>query len=70
MAAATTPMPPASSRLTLGGITIGLRALGYSVSKSWVYRQGVTPSYPKATTARYSWDDLEKFVILAEEAGK
>jgi len=70
MSTTTTPMPPATSRLSIGGITTALRALGYTVSKSWTYRQGVTPSYPKATTARYSWDDLEKFVILAEEAGK
>jgi len=67
MSAATTT-PPTSERLSIGGITTALRALGYTVSKSWVYRQGVTPSYPKATTARYSWDDLEKFITLAEEA--
>jgi len=69
MSAATTT-PPTSERLSIGGITTALRALGYSVSKSWTYRQGVRPSYPKATTARYSWNDLEKFVILAEEARK
>ena len=69
MSAATTT-PPTSERLSIGGITTALRALGYSVSKSWVYRQGVTPSYPKATTARFSWRDLEEFIALAEEAGK
>jgi hypothetical protein len=70
MPASTTPMPPSSSRLSIGGITTCLRALGYTVSKSWTYRQGVTPSYPKATTARFSWGDLEKFIALAEEARK
>jgi len=69
MAAATTT-PPTSERLTIAQMTSCLRALGYSVSKSWVYRQGVTPSYPKATTARFSWRDLEEFITLAEEAGK
>ena len=65
-----TATPPTSERLSIGGITTALRALGYSVSKSWVYRQGVRPSYPKATTARYSWDDLERFITLAEEANR
>jgi hypothetical protein len=66
MSTATTP--PTAHRLSIGGVTTALRALGFVVSKSWVYRQGVRPSYPRATTARYSWDDLEKFITLAEEA--